>query len=180
MVIVPIVALICTGLVAGIFLGHRAGVSLAMPVLSPSSFVQLQQIIHRTFVRMMPVLNIGSVLSSVLWAVLQGVHGRTGEFWLVSGAAVLMICIFAMTLGINVPINKRLMTWNPAAPPHDLSTLWRPWERVHSVRTLLAIVAFAAEVIAVTSFRTPSPAFQAVNRLLRPLITCEKAIFRQL
>jgi len=72
-VIVSIVAIICTGLVAGIFLGHRAGVSLAMPILSPSSFVQLQQIIHRTFARMMPVLVIGSVLSSVLWVVLLGV-----------------------------------------------------------------------------------------------------------
>jgi uncharacterized membrane protein len=150
-----IVALICTGLVAGIFLGHRAGVSLAMPILSPSSFVQLQQIIHRTFARMMPVLNIGSVLSSVLWAVLQGAHGRTGEFWLVSAASLLMICIFAVTLGINVPINKQLMTWNPAAPPQDLSTLWAPWERVHSTRTGLAIVAFVAEVIAVASFRSP-------------------------
>ena len=54
--IVRIVALICTGLAAGIFLGHRAGVSRAMPVLNPSSFIQLQQVIHKTFARMMPVL----------------------------------------------------------------------------------------------------------------------------
>jgi hypothetical protein len=33
MVIVPVVALICTGLAAGILLGHRAGVSRAEPIL---------------------------------------------------------------------------------------------------------------------------------------------------
>jgi hypothetical protein len=60
----PIVALVCTGLAAGIFLGHRAGVSRAVSELSPSSFVQLQQIIHKTFARMMPVLIIGAVLGS--------------------------------------------------------------------------------------------------------------------
>jgi uncharacterized membrane protein len=140
-------------LAAGTFLGHRAGVSLAMPVLSPSSFVQLQQIIHKTFARMMPVLIIGAVLGSALWAVLLRAHWRTGEFWLVSGASLTMVCIFAMTLAVNVPINKRLMTWNAAAPPTDLSTLWAPWEQVHSIRTGLAIVAFAAEVIALTSCR---------------------------
>jgi hypothetical protein len=78
--IAPIIALVCTGLAAGIFLGHRAGVSLAVPELSPSSFVQLQQIIHKTFARMMPVLIIGAVLGSALWAVLLRTHWRTGEF----------------------------------------------------------------------------------------------------
>jgi uncharacterized membrane protein len=154
MLIAPIVALICTGLAAGIFLGHRAGVSLAMPVLSASSFVQLQQIIHKTFARMMPVLIIGSVLGSALWAVLLRARWRTGEFWLVSGASLVMVCIFAMTLAVNIPINKRLMTWNAAAPPSDLSTVWAPWEQVHSTRTVLAIVAFAAEVIALSIYRT--------------------------
>jgi hypothetical protein len=28
--------------------------------------------------------------------------------------------------------------------------VWAPWERIHSVRTVLAIVAFAAEVIALS------------------------------
>ena len=97
----PIVALVCTGLAAGIFLGHRAGVSRAVSELTPSSFVQLQQIIHKTFARMMPVLIIGAVLGSAVWAVLLRAHWRTGELWLVSGALLAMLCIFAMTLAVN-------------------------------------------------------------------------------
>jgi uncharacterized membrane protein len=152
--IVPVVALICTGLGAGIFLGHRAGVSRAMPILSPSSFIQLQQLIHKTFARMMPALIIGALAGSVLWAVLLRSHWRTGEFWLVSGASLAMICVLAMTRAVNIPINKRLMTWNAAQPPADLSTAWAPWERIHSIRTVLAIVAFAAEVIALSIHST--------------------------
>ena len=151
--IVRIVALTCTGLAAGIFLGHRAGVSRAMPVLNPSSFIQLQQIIHKIFGRMMPVLILGSLVGSVVWVVLLRSRWRTDEFWLVSGASSAMMCILAMTLAVNVPINKRLMTWNAAEPPTDLSTVWAPWEKIHSIRTVLAIVAFAAEVVAMSIYR---------------------------
>jgi uncharacterized membrane protein len=148
--IVRIVALICTGLAAGIFLGHRAGVSRAMPVLNPSSFIQLQQVIHKTFARMMPVLILGALLGSVVWGFLLRSRWRTDEFWLVSGASLAMMCILAMTRAVSIPINKRLMTWNATVPPSDLSTVWAPWERIHSIRTVLAIVAFAAEVIALS------------------------------
>ena len=151
--IVRIVALICTGLSAGIFLGHRAGVSRAMPALNPSSFIQLQQVIHKTFARMMPVLILGALVGSVAWGVLLRSRWRTDEFWLVSAASVAMMCILAMTRAVNIPINKRLMTWNAAAPPSDLSAVWAPWERIHSVRTVLAVVAFAAEVIALSTYR---------------------------
>ncbi len=142
------VALLCTGLAAGVFLGHRAGVSVAMPQLSPSSFVQVQQIIHKIFARMMPALIIGSILASLLWAVL--LQERTAELWLASAASLSMACILAMTLAVNVPINKKLMTWNIAAPPSDWRTIWEPWERVHSIRTVLAIAAFAAEALALS------------------------------
>jgi uncharacterized membrane protein len=151
--VVRIVALICTGLSAGIFLGHRAGVSLAMPILNPSSFIQLQQVIHKTFVRMMPVLILGALVGSAAWAILLRSHWRTDEFWLVSAASAAMMCILAMTRAVNIPINRRLMTWDAAAPPSDLRVVWAPWERIHSARTVLAIVAFAAEVIALSISR---------------------------
>ena len=148
MVLAPVIALFCTGLAAGVFLGHRAGVSRAAPVLSASSFIQLQQTIHKTFARMMPVLVIGSVLASALWAVLLRACWRSGEFWLVSVAALAMVWVATMTRAVNIPINNRLVTWNPAAPPADWSAMWSRWEQIHSIRTVLAIVAFAAEVIA--------------------------------
>ena len=124
-----------------------------MPVLNPSSFIQLQQVIHKTFARMMPVLILGALVGSAVWGILLRSRWRTDEFWLVSGASVAMICTLAMTRAVNIPINRRLMTWNAAAPPSDLSALWAPWERIHSIRTVLAIVAFAAEVIALSIYR---------------------------
>jgi uncharacterized membrane protein len=152
LVIAPVVALICTGLVAGIFLGHRAGVSRAVPILNQSSFIQLQQTIHKTFARMMPVLVVGSVLGSALWAFFLRACWRTTEFWLVSAASLMMFCGATMTRAINIPINKRLTTWDAAVPPSDWRTVWARWEQIHSIRTVLAIIAFAVEVIALRIF----------------------------
>lgn len=149
---VRVIAIVCTGLAAGVFLGHRMGVSLAMPELGPTSFVQLQQIIHVHFARMMPILMIGAAGAALIWAILLRGHWRAIEFWLVSGASLAMTCVLVLTLAINVPINGQLMTWNIATPPANLMELWRPWEKVHSIRTVLTIAAFVSEVVALSAF----------------------------
>jgi len=92
------------------------------------------------------------VLASALWAVLLRACWRTGEFWLVSGASFVMVCIATMTRAVNIPINNRLMTWNTAAPPSDWSAVWSRWEQIHTIRTVLGIVAFAAELVALRVF----------------------------
>jgi uncharacterized membrane protein len=75
---------------------------------------------------------------------------QAADFWLVAGAALAMVCAAALTRAINIPINNKLMTWSIAAPPADLAELWAPWERVHSIRTVLAMAAFLCEVVAVS------------------------------
>jgi uncharacterized membrane protein len=149
--IVRVVAVIGTGLAAGIFLGHRMGVSFAMPLLSPSSFVQLQQVIHRHFVRMMPPLVLTAVVASIAWVALSASGTRSVAFWLAAGAAIAMLGAAVLTRVVSVPINAELMTWQVEAPPADLRTRWAPWERVHSIRTALAMAAFVAQVIALSA-----------------------------
>jgi hypothetical protein len=67
-----------------------------------------------------------------------------------------MVCVATMTRAINIPINKRLMSWDSSAPPSDLRAVWARWEHIHSIRTVLAILAFASEVIALTILPTCS------------------------
>ena len=71
--VIHFVALLSTGLLAGTFLGDRLGASFARPSLPASSFVQFQQIQHVYFVRVMPILQIAAVLSSLTWSFLAAV-----------------------------------------------------------------------------------------------------------
>ena len=72
------------------------------------------------------------------------------RFVLLALAAAGTICVFALTLAVNVPINKKVMTWSASAPPENLSEIWRPWEQVNTVRTILAVGVFSLEVLALS------------------------------
>jgi hypothetical protein len=59
---------------------------------------------------------------------------------------------FTLTLTVNFPINAQLMTWSAAAPPDNMREIWNPWEKTHTVRTILALGAFVLEVVALCIF----------------------------
>jgi uncharacterized membrane protein len=145
--IIRFVALVSTGLLAGIFLGDRMGVGFARPALPTSSFVQLQQIQHVHFVRMMPVLQIAALLGTLTWLFLLRSSVRSPQFVVIALAAVGLLGVFALTMGVNVPINKTLMTWNASAPPANAIEIWKLWEQVNTVRAIISPVAFALEVL---------------------------------
>jgi uncharacterized membrane protein len=148
--VLRVVAVVTAGLLAGIFLGHRAGVHYALDELSTSSFVQLQQIIHVHYVRFMPPLVLTALLSSALWMMMVRSRWRTAEFWLVAMSAFGILVIAAATRVVNVPLNDQLMTWNVASPPTNLREIWAPWERVNTLRSVLATTALALEVVALS------------------------------
>ena len=148
--ILRVVAVASVGLLAGIFLGYRVGVQYALPEVSASSFVQLQKIIHVHYVRFMPALVLTALLSSVFWLVMIWSQGRTTEFWLVAISACGILGIAAATRAVNVPLNNRLMTWDTASPPPNLRELWAPWDRVNTLRSVLATGALVLETVALS------------------------------
>ena len=155
LILIPLLALVCTGLLAGIFLGHRAGVSQAGPRLAPATFIQLQQLIHGVYARMMPPLVLVAVISSIVWAILLRSEARFSALWLVSLASVALVLAAVLTRAVNIPINAQLMTWRIDSPPANFRELWKPWERVHSIRTGLAIIAFVLQALALCTIPGP-------------------------
>jgi uncharacterized membrane protein len=150
-------ALVSTGLIAGIFLGHRAGVSRASTQLAPGSFIQLQQIIHQVFQRMMPPLVVAAVLSTLTWTVLFRADRPVIAFWLLVSASLGLLVAAILTRAINIPINRQLMTWDTTAPPREFSEIWGRWERIHSIRTLLAVIALVCQTLALAVFSQGAP-----------------------
>jgi uncharacterized membrane protein len=145
--IVRFAALVATGLLAGIFLGDRMGLGFARPALPASSFVQLQQIQHVHFVRMMPVLQIAALLSTLTWLFLLRSSVRSSQFAVIALAAICLFVVFGLTMAINVPINNTLMTWNASAPPGDAMEIWKRWEQVNTVRAIISPIGFALQVL---------------------------------
>jgi uncharacterized membrane protein len=148
LVVVRFIAVLATGLLAGIFVGDRMGASFARPQLSPSSFVKFQQVQHMHFVKMMPVLMGIAILSSLSWLVLIRPRIGTLGFLLLALGTLAYISVLVLTRTVNVPINNQLMTWSASSPPLDVMKIWARWEQVHTIRTFLAVIGFACEVLA--------------------------------
>ena len=153
--LVRVIAIACAGMQAGIYFGHLAGPQQALHALDPSDFVRFQQIVHVHYVRFMPPLVLGALVSAVAWLVLLRRSWRSTEFWLVAASTVAIALIAGLTRAINVPLNEALMTWSIAAPPPDLRQIWAPWEQVNTARAWLAIGALVLEAIAL-NLRAPA------------------------
>ena len=146
---VRMVAIFSSGVFAGILFGDRMGATFARPSLSPSSFLQFQRIQHVHFARMMPPLTLAAIASALGWLIMVRAQWNSSQFSLVAMATGAMVLAAVLTFRVNIPINNQLMTWSVAAPPENMREIWNRWEKIHTIRTILWLSAFALEVIAV-------------------------------
>jgi uncharacterized membrane protein len=159
--VVRVVAVAGAGLYAGVLLGDLAGVAQARPQLTPSSFAQLQQIIHARFAIMMPALVVATLVACLVWIFFIRSSRKSGEFWLVTGATLGIVFCGILTRLVHVPLNDQLVKWSVSFPPPNVFELWAPWEGAHAIRTVIALVAFALAVVALALAAPPPPPVQA-------------------
>jgi anthrone oxygenase-like protein len=145
--VVRMVAILCSGLFTGILFGDRMGATFARPLLSPSSFLQFQRIQHVHFERMMPPLLLVAIASGLGWLIIIRGQWHSPQFWTLFVAVAAMVVAAVLTVRVNLPINKQLMTWDVGAPPDNMREIWSRWEKAHTIRTVLWLVAFASEAV---------------------------------
>jgi Anthrone oxygenase len=139
--------LLLAGWLAG---AESASWALLQPVvarLDATPQIKMQQGMLRTFRRVMPILlPLASIL--IVLTVVVAPAGVPRLLWLI--AAVAALVLIAFTLTINVPINKRTLTWDAENPPDDWRANRKRWHTYQGVRALLLAVWFLCAVGAVT------------------------------
>jgi len=129
---------------------ESASWALLQPVvarLDDTPQIQMQQGMLRTFGRVMPILLPLTSVLIVLTAVLAPA-GPPRVLWVV--AAVAAAALIGFTLTVNVPINKRTLTWDAEHPPEGWRADRRRWHTYQGVRAVLLAVWFLCAVGAVT------------------------------
>ena len=145
---VIVVAIVLAGLFAGLFATFSYAVMPGLRRTDDPTFTRAMREINVAILN--PVLGLvfgGSVLTSIAAAVLGFDEGA--RWWLVTGA-VLVVAAGAVTMGVNVPMNDRLLAGVDAGePPASVREAFEaPWVRWNLVRTVLSTAGFAALVIA--------------------------------
>ena len=139
--------LLLSGWLAG---AESASWALLQPVvarLDDAPQIRMQQGMLRTFGRVMPILLPLTSVLIVLTAVVAPA-GAPRVLWGVAAAAAAVLIAFTLT--VNVPINKRTLTWDAEHPPREWRADRRRWHTYQGVRAVLLAVWFLCAVGAVT------------------------------
>ncbi len=144
MLIVPAVATLLTGLVAGIYLSvpihDRRIVDLDGP-----AYVAMHQMRDATFRVVMPPLSITMVTVLVVSAILtmSSVSGA-----LFACAAVASVADIVLTVRHQIPLNHEVQSWDSAYPPKHWAMVRDSWGQGHGIRLAIGILVFAATLTA--------------------------------
>src|SRR5213592_4245833 len=149
--IASVVAVVCSGLMAGLLFGDWLGPSFARAAMSASSFIQFQQIVHINYLRTLPALSTIALVAPVLWLIVLRADRDTAQFKILLCATIAVAIGYTITFIFNVPVNNQLETWSAAAPPPNAREIWSQWEKAHVVRTVFWTVGFVLETLALVS-----------------------------
>ncbi|QBS42591.1 DUF1772 domain-containing protein [Nocardia sp. CS682] len=142
-----VAAILATGLIAGLFYGYANSVMPALNQTDDRTMIEVMQKINVVIIN--PVFMIGflgTVGFSILAAALHlGKDQRTTLIWIGVGLAINIIA-FAVTSGLNVPLNDRLMAAGDPSQIADLAAVRADfeatWVRWNIVRAVLHTLAF--------------------------------------
>ena len=150
-------AVIITGLSAGFFYAWAVSVIPGTRRVSDLTYLQTMQSINRAILNpAFSLIFFGSLLLLVFSAIQMFHAGLT--FWLISAAVLsYLVGTFGVTAFGNVPLNNQLDMLNI----NNLSTvklsLFRQnyemkWNRLHTIRTVFAVISFLLSLLAVFSY----------------------------
>src|SRR5437660_11509898 len=86
--ITRVVAVLCSGVMAGLLFGDWLGPSFARSAMTASSFVQFQQIVHINYLRALPALSTVAVAAPIVWLIMARTRRNSAEFKIVLGATI--------------------------------------------------------------------------------------------
>jgi uncharacterized membrane protein len=109
--------------------------------------VAAEQALTRRLGAIMPVYMTIALLAVIAVAVV--LIGDDG-FGFALAAALALGAMLALTLTRNVPLNQQTMAFPPDGDAYAWEAIRRPWERLHVLRVVLDLAAFACLIAVLT------------------------------
>lgn len=142
-----VLATTSTGLLVGVELAVAVVVNPILRALPIDAMIAGRSHGARMLGRAMPPWYIGSTLLIAALALTDLGTPRAAAALVAVG---LLLVTVALSVLVLVPINNRSAAWTPETAPPDWRSLQQRWDRLHGVRVVLIVLAFALVVLAVT------------------------------
>jgi uncharacterized membrane protein len=154
--VVQATTIVLFALVMGVFWGTWFSLSRTMDQLSAPTFLTIgHQMIHNLGTPMAILLPL-ALLNALVGLALLWPQGPTARFWWLAAGFLLLVATLAITLAVEVPIDRQIQAWTAATLPADWRSIQARWERWHTLRTFLSIAAVVAATISATIAAPPT------------------------
>jgi uncharacterized membrane protein len=144
--LIGLVSVFFAGLLAGEEFVVRFGVRGPLTSLPDGPHILARQALIRTLRVLVPVLYLLTLSSAVAATCVDGPSYLPVR---AAGVAALLVWL-ALTLGGTVPINVAAIEWDADAPPANWRSQIERWERLNTLRTAAAIIAFSLLLTSLT------------------------------
>jgi hypothetical protein len=111
--------------------------------LSGRAFIEFFQKIDRYMKARAPLLGLAQVALTLPLLGLLAAHGAGLPFGLTLAALVMALAGMVIAVKGNVPLNREMGRWSPAAPPPGWEQVRARWLRLHSLRGAAGAAGFA-------------------------------------
>ena len=135
-----------TGIVAGAFAIGTFAMHPAIGQLEARGHVLFRQELIRRLSRFLPpfmLLPLVAAPAAIIWCRASVVASVDAVGF------VLSVLTVAVTVFVNAPLNRRFASWAPEALRSDWHDAVDRWNAAHTVRTSIAVAAFASAILAV-------------------------------
>lgn len=154
------VAVLLTGLAAGIFYSYSCSVTGGLGRLSDREYLMAFQSINRVILN--PWFFVTFMGSLILLPVATWLSYKSGinfSFWLLlSATAIYVVGAFGVTVVGNVPLNNMVDNFDVhTASLQELSSLRErfeaPWNKLNVIRTIAAVLSFLLAILSILKIK---------------------------
>lgn len=159
--LIQIVAVLLTGLAAGLFYSYACSVTGGLGKLSDREYLLAFQSIDNVILNAWFFTSFMGNLVVLPLATWRSYHmSDSFSFWLLLGVTIVyVIGVFGVTMVGNVPLNNMLKDFdvNTASPQALFSLRERfeaPWNKLNLIRTIAAILSFLLAILSLLKIKS--------------------------
>jgi len=142
-----LISIVLSALVAGMFSGPWAALSISMKTFTPEVFLAIVDRMNRNMAPVMTILMPANLLA-IATLLLLSIHVQPKTFYISAIALVLFLTSLLVTVVVEVPIVTEIATWTPTTLPPNWQQLRDRWLRFHVIRVAAGLSSFILLLVA--------------------------------
>lgn len=140
-----ILNIILAALVGGMYWGPWLALTISLKKLEPDVFLSVARHLNRNMSGLMTVLTPLSLLAGIPVLILA-YPGQPFLFWLTLAGWLLFLIALIVTVAVEVPIVKQVISWTVHTLPTHWEMLRNRWSRFHVVRVVAGLAGLGLMV----------------------------------